>query len=136
MIWTQRQPQLLLKHHSYMFSLVDYIFLFHFPILAGISQIQPLPSSNPASVLREDPPHESPRDNCIVQTTEWSDCSATCGMAVSSRITNDNQRCQLERQTRICMVRPCDSQQEREIKVGRLLLRDQCSQQAACQVSL
>uniref|UniRef100_A0A4W6FSG3 CCN family member 3 n=1 Tax=Lates calcarifer TaxID=8187 RepID=A0A4W6FSG3_LATCA len=60
----------------------------------------------------------SPRDNCIVQTTEWSECSATCGMAISSRITNDNQRCQLERQTRICMVRPCNSQQEKEIKVS------------------
>uniref|UniRef100_A0A4W6CTZ1 CCN family member 3 n=1 Tax=Lates calcarifer TaxID=8187 RepID=A0A4W6CTZ1_LATCA len=59
-----------------------------------------------------------PRDNCIVQTTEWSECSATCGMAISSRITNDNQRCQLERQTRICMVRPCNSQQEKEIKVS------------------
>uniref|UniRef100_A0A3Q3GEX8 CCN family member 3 n=1 Tax=Labrus bergylta TaxID=56723 RepID=A0A3Q3GEX8_9LABR len=69
------------------------------------------------------PPAESPRDNCIVQTTEWSECSASCGMAVSSRITNDNQRCQLERQTRICMIRPCNSQQDREIKRGKKCVR-------------
>uniref|UniRef100_A0A665VW95 CCN family member 3 n=1 Tax=Echeneis naucrates TaxID=173247 RepID=A0A665VW95_ECHNA len=66
---------------------------------------------------------ETPSDNCIVQTTEWSKCSATCGMAISSRITNDNQRCQLERQTRICIVRPCNSQQEKEIKKGKKCTR-------------
>lgn len=90
-------------------------------LLAGASQIHPLPSSDPVPVIRQVSPHrpptENPRDNCIVQTTEWSECSATCGMAISSRVTNDNQHCQLERQTRICMVRPCNSQQEREIKV-------------------
>ncbi|XP_041665759.1 CCN family member 2b isoform X2 [Cheilinus undulatus] len=91
------------------------------------SQIHPLPSSDPLSVFRSAPPYglplESPRDNCIVQTTDWSECSATCGMGVSSRITNDNQHCQLERQTRICMIRPCNSQQEREIKRGRKCVR-------------
>uniref|UniRef100_A0A8C2YYF1 Cellular communication network factor 2b n=1 Tax=Cyclopterus lumpus TaxID=8103 RepID=A0A8C2YYF1_CYCLU len=61
----------------------------------------------------------SSRDNCLVQTTEWSECSATCAMAVSSRITNDNRHCQLERQTRICIVRPCNRQQEKKIKVSK-----------------
>lgn len=64
------------------------------------------------------PKPESPRDNCLVQTTEWSECSATCGMGVSSRVTNDNERCQLERQTRVCMVRPCQADQEKSIKVS------------------
>lgn len=89
-------------------------------ILAGSSQIHPLPSSNPIS--RQGSPYErlaeSPQDNCIVQTTDWSECSAACGMGISSRITNDNQQCQLERQTRICMIRPCNSRQEKEIKVS------------------
>ncbi|XP_078123809.1 CCN family member 2b isoform X2 [Sander vitreus] len=89
-------------------------------VLAGASQNHPLPSSNPVSVFRRVSPHgpqaESPRDNCIVQITEWSECSATCDMGVSSRITNDNQRCQLERQSRICMLRPCSSQQHKDIK--------------------
>uniref|UniRef100_A0A3Q3GMQ2 CCN family member 3 n=1 Tax=Labrus bergylta TaxID=56723 RepID=A0A3Q3GMQ2_9LABR len=86
-------------------------------VMAGASQIHPLHGSPYG------PPAESPRDNCIVQTTEWSECSASCGMAVSSRITNDNQRCQLERQTRICMIRPCNSQQDREIKRGKKCVR-------------
>ncbi|KAA8586076.1 hypothetical protein FQN60_007645 [Etheostoma spectabile] len=96
-------------------------------VLAGASQIRPLPSSNPISVFRSLSPHgpqaESPRDNCIVQTTEWSECSATCDMGVSSRVTNDNQRCQLERQSRICMLRPCSSQQHKDIKKGKKCVR-------------
>jgi len=39
-------------------------------------------------------------------------------MGVSSRVTNDNERCQLERQTRVCMIRPCGAEQEKEIKVS------------------
>ena len=69
-------------------------------------------------VSAQGPKPESPRDNCLVQTTEWSECSATCGMGVSSRVTNDNERCHLERQTRVCMIRPCHTDQEKGIKVG------------------
>ncbi|XP_056154356.1 CCN family member 2b isoform X2 [Lampris incognitus] len=69
------------------------------------------------------PVPESPRVNCIVQTTEWSECSATCGMGISSRITNDNDRCQLGRQTRICLIRPCNADQEKDIKVGKKCVR-------------
>ncbi|XP_028303783.1 protein CYR61-like [Gouania willdenowi] len=46
---------------------------------------------------------------CPVQTTNWSQCSRSCGMGISSRITNKNSQCKLERQTRICTVRPCHS---------------------------
>ncbi|XP_030596355.1 CCN family member 2-like [Archocentrus centrarchus] len=89
-------------------------------VIAGSSQIQSLPSSYPTLVLKNTSPlglpEENPRDNCIIQTTEWSQCSASCGMGVSFRITNNKQHCQLERQTRICTVRPCNSHQEKEIK--------------------
>ncbi|XP_030644989.1 CCN family member 2b [Chanos chanos] len=74
------------------------------------------------------PQPESPRDNCIVQTTEWSECSATCGMGVSSRVTNDNEQCQLERQTRVCMIRPCQVDQQRSIKRGKKCVRTPKSQ--------
>ncbi|KAL2101932.1 hypothetical protein ACEWY4_003693 [Coilia grayii] len=49
-----------------------------------------------------------PSVNCIEQTTEWSACSRTCGMGLSTRVTNKNQRCEMVKQTRLCMVRPCD----------------------------
>ncbi|KAG7476806.1 hypothetical protein MATL_G00086740 [Megalops atlanticus] len=45
---------------------------------------------------------------CFPQTTDWSPCSASCGMGVSSRVTNSNTDCRLVRETRLCQVRMCD----------------------------
>ena len=57
------------------------------------------------------------RANCLVQTTEWSACSKTCGMGISTRVTNDNAFCRLEKQSRLCMVRPCEADLEENSKV-------------------
>ncbi|KAM8967585.1 CCN family member 3 [Pelodytes ibericus] len=66
--------------------------------------------------------------NCIEQTTEWSACSKTCGMGQSSRVTNRNRRCEMQKQVRLCMVRPC----EKEIfgKKGKKCLRVKKSEKA------
>ncbi|KAG5858106.1 hypothetical protein ANANG_G00026570 [Anguilla anguilla] len=61
---------------------------------------------------------ESAQDNCIVQTTTWSDCSTSCGMGISTRVTNDNQHCQLEKQNRFCLIRPCHDHQESAIRTS------------------
>nr|DBA27430.1 TPA: hypothetical protein GDO54_007925 [Pyxicephalus adspersus] len=45
--------------------------------------------------------------NCPEWSTEWETCSTFCGMGISSRVTNQNSYCRLERQNRLCMVRPC-----------------------------
>ncbi|KPP63381.1 connective tissue growth factor b-like [Scleropages formosus] len=66
---------------------------------------------------------ESARDNCVVQTTAWSECSTTCGMGISTRVTNDNERCQLEKQSRVCMVRPCRALPDIAMKKGKKCLR-------------
>uniref|UniRef100_A0A7M4FKP3 CCN family member 3 n=1 Tax=Crocodylus porosus TaxID=8502 RepID=A0A7M4FKP3_CROPO len=57
------------------------------------------------------------QENCLVQTTEWSACSRTCGMGISSRVTNDNPQCRLEKESQLCMVRPCNFLLEKSIKV-------------------
>ncbi len=51
-----------------------------------------------------------PSLNCIEQTTEWGACSQTCGMGLSTRVTNKNRRCEMVKQSRLCMIRPCDNQ--------------------------
>ncbi|XP_062846955.1 CCN family member 1 isoform X2 [Trichomycterus rosablanca] len=48
-------------------------------------------------------------DKCTVQTTKWTPCSRSCGMGVSSRVTNENAQCKLMKETRLCTVRPCSS---------------------------
>ncbi|XP_059556339.1 CCN family member 2 [Myotis daubentonii] len=63
------------------------------------------------------------RANCLVQTTEWSACSKTCGMGISTRVTNDNAFCRLEKQSRLCMVRPCEVDLEENIKKGKKCIR-------------
>uniref|UniRef100_A0A3Q3E8I1 Si:ch211-106h11.3 n=1 Tax=Labrus bergylta TaxID=56723 RepID=A0A3Q3E8I1_9LABR len=45
-------------------------------------------------------------DQCVVQTTSWSQCSRSCGMGVSSRVTNDNARCKLIKETRCATSGP------------------------------
>lgn len=57
--------------------------------------------------------------NCIEQTTEWSACSKSCGMGFSTRVTNRNPQCEMVKQTRLCMVRPCEQEQKQPAeKVG------------------
>ncbi|XP_030579683.1 cellular communication network factor 1, like 2 [Archocentrus centrarchus] len=47
---------------------------------------------------------------CLPQTTEWTQCSTTCGMGISSRVTNNNPECQLVRETRLCQIQHCELQ--------------------------
>ncbi|XP_035529158.1 CCN family member 3-like [Morone saxatilis] len=56
-----------------------------------------------------------PSLNCIEQTTEWGACSQTCGMGLSTRVTNKNRRCEMVKQSRLCMIRPCDDQQDQTL---------------------
>lgn len=70
-----------------------------------------LPAFHPPSVTLIHSSVWSPlkENKCPVQTTDWSPCSRSCGMGVSSRLTNKNPQCKMERQTRICTIRPCHS---------------------------
>ena len=56
--------------------------------------------------------------NCIAYTSPWSPCSTTCGLGVSTRISNANSRCWPEQESRLCTLRPCDVDIRLHIKVS------------------
>ncbi|KAI1885724.1 hypothetical protein AGOR_G00206760 [Albula goreensis] len=60
--------------------------------------------------------------NCVTQTTSWSPCSKTCGRGVSMRISNENDQCEMVKETRLCNLRPCDIDITKHIKPGKKCL--------------
>ncbi|MBN3286891.1 NOV protein, partial [Polyodon spathula] len=72
-----------------------------------------------------------PSVNCIEQTTEWGACSKSCGMGVSTRVTNRNRRCEMGKQNRLCMVRPCEKEHQKQTsKKGKRCSRTKKSMKA------
>lgn len=55
---------------------------------------------------------------CQEWGTEWSTCSATCGVGFSTRISNQNRYCRLETERRLCMARPCPALQAAPLAVS------------------
>ncbi|XP_072129374.1 CCN family member 1 [Mobula birostris] len=70
------------------------------------------------------------RPKCYVQTTEWSQCSRTCGVGVSTRVTNDNPQCKLRKETRLCNLRPCHQVALPDLKRGKKCFRTRKSNTA------
>ncbi|KAJ8285725.1 hypothetical protein GJAV_G00030200 [Gymnothorax javanicus] len=64
-------------------------------------------------------PHVPLSTHCFSQTTDWSECSTTCGMGISSRVTNDNAECRLVRETRLCQIRQCEASLTPSLKKGK-----------------
>ncbi|KAJ0019644.1 hypothetical protein NQD34_007213 [Periophthalmus magnuspinnatus] len=46
--------------------------------------------------------------SCYPHSSSWSECSVTCGMGLSSRVTRHNPQCQPIKQIRLCQIRPCE----------------------------
>ena len=44
---------------------------------------------------------------CPAQTTEWSPCSRECGWGIRERVTNNNDKCDMRKETVLCQLRPC-----------------------------
>ncbi|XP_029447918.1 WNT1-inducible-signaling pathway protein 1 isoform X3 [Rhinatrema bivittatum] len=76
--------------------------------------------------------NESWHKNCIGQTSPWSPCSKTCGMGISTRISNDNEECRLSKERRICNLRPCEVDITKHIKVQTLASRYQVVSGIVC----
>lgn len=47
------------------------------------------------------------KDGCMIQKSNWTECSRVCGWGLSERITNDNPDCMMEREVRLCQSMPC-----------------------------
>uniref|UniRef100_A0ACB8EJP7 Uncharacterized protein n=1 Tax=Sphaerodactylus townsendi TaxID=933632 RepID=A0ACB8EJP7_9SAUR len=60
---------------------------------------------------------------CLAQTTDWSPCSKNCGFGISTRVTSDNPRCKLIKETRLCQIRPCGQPDFTKLKKGKKCLR-------------
>ncbi|XP_027757184.1 WNT1-inducible-signaling pathway protein 1 isoform X2 [Empidonax traillii] len=65
---------------------------------------------------------EAWQKNCIVHTSPWSPCSKTCGLGISTRISNDNEQCRLLKESRLCNMRPCEVDITQHIKPGKKCL--------------
>lgn len=57
---------------------------------------------------------------CLAQTTTWSHCSRSCGVGTSTRINSANKKCKLIKETRNCMIRPCNSKPKKRTKKRKL----------------
>ncbi|XP_065253713.1 CCN family member 4 [Emys orbicularis] len=66
--------------------------------------------------------NESWQKNCIIHTSPWSLCSKTCGLGISTRISNDNGQCRLLKESRLCNLRPCEVDITKHIKPGKKCL--------------
>lgn len=60
--------------------------------------------------------------NCLIQTTHWSPCSKTCGLGISVRVNNDNSKCEMRKDRRLCLLQPCEKSVLRSVKVASLAL--------------
>ncbi|XP_051781213.1 cellular communication network factor 6 [Erpetoichthys calabaricus] len=56
---------------------------------------------------------------CLLQSTPWSPCSKTCGMGISIKVDNNNSKCEMKKDRRLCFLRPCDNNTLRNIKIPK-----------------
>ncbi|KPP62245.1 protein NOV-like, partial [Scleropages formosus] len=78
------------------------------------AETSPLGGLAMAAYRQEETVGFDPSLNCIEQITEWSACSRTCGLGVSARVSNRNRRCEMVKQSRMCVVRTCEKQPPRQ----------------------
>lgn len=67
--------------------------------------LQSLPAQGPQLSGLSAPPPSSVQ--CPEWSTHWGPCSTTCGLGVTTRVSNQNRLCRLETQRRLCLLGPC-----------------------------
>ncbi|XP_038583062.1 cellular communication network factor 6 isoform X3 [Micropterus salmoides] len=95
---------------------------------AGLLGPAPLMGSMPAGLRSGQSPKKHQQDttymsawkkNCLIQTTPWSPCSKTCGLGISVRVNNDNSKCEMRKDRRLCLLRPCEKSVMKSVKVPK-----------------
>jgi len=54
--------------------------------------------------------HSQRSVSCVLVSTDWTTCSRSCDVGVSTRMINSESDCRLQIETRLCMLRPCTIQ--------------------------
>nr|XP_042713638.1 cellular communication network factor 6 isoform X2 [Chrysemys picta bellii] len=59
------------------------------------------------------------KEKCLVQATSWTPCSRTCGIGISNRVTNENSKCEMRKEERLCFIQPCQTNILKTIKIPK-----------------
>uniref|UniRef100_A0A6J0ULS3 Cellular communication network factor 6 n=1 Tax=Pogona vitticeps TaxID=103695 RepID=A0A6J0ULS3_9SAUR len=59
------------------------------------------------------------KKKCLVQATPWTPCSQSCGIGISDRVTNENAKCKMRKEKRLCYIQPCQAKFPRTLKIPK-----------------
>ncbi|XP_067402717.1 cellular communication network factor 6 [Emydura macquarii macquarii] len=59
------------------------------------------------------------KKKCLVQATSWTPCSRTCGIGISNRVSNENSKCEMRKEERLCFIQPCQTNILKTIKIPK-----------------
>ncbi|XP_053138749.1 cellular communication network factor 6 [Hemicordylus capensis] len=59
------------------------------------------------------------KKKCWIQATPWTPCSRTCGIGISDRVSNENSKCEMRKEKRLCYIQPCQAKFPKMLKIPK-----------------